>query len=54
MPRDVRGLLIADKAALAAQFRAWADAGLRRIIPSHGTVIDDPAPVLRRLAAELE
>lgn len=54
IPRDVRGLLIADKAALAGQFRAWADEGLDRIIPSHGTIIDDPAPVLRRLAAELE
>lgn len=54
VPRDVRGLLIADKAALAVQFRAWAEIdGLRRIIPSHGQVIDRPAGVLRRLADEL-
>lgn len=54
VPRDVRGLLIADKSALAAQFREWAELdGLARILPSHGQIIDDPAPVLRRLAAEL-
>jgi len=55
VPRDVRGLLIANKAALAAQFREWAGIdGLRRLIPSHGQIIDDPAPVLRRLADELD
>ena len=54
VPRDVRGLLIADKAALAAEFREWADLdGLARILPSHGQIINDPSPVLRRLAAEL-
>jgi hypothetical protein len=53
VPRDVRGLLIADKAALAAQFREWAEVGLDRLIPSHGDIIATPAPVLRRLANEL-
>jgi hypothetical protein len=54
MAREVRYLLVDDKAALAAQFRAWAELGPRRIIPSHGDIIDDPVPVLSRLAAELE
>ena len=55
VPRDVRGLLIHDKAALATQFRAWAEiGGLERIIPSHGEIIRDPAPTLRALAKELE
>ena len=54
VPRDVRGLLIEDKAALAAQLQEWAEIeGLARLLPSHGQIIDDPAPVLRRLAADL-
>ena len=53
MAREVRYLLVDDKAALAAQFRAWADLAPKRIIPSHGEIIDDPVPVLRRLAAQL-
>lgn len=54
VPRDVRGLLIADKAALAAQLREWAGLDdLARVLPSHGQIIDDPARVLRRLASEL-
>ncbi|MGZ2412203.1 hypothetical protein ACUXST_001624 [Sphingomonas sp. F9_3S_D5_B_2] len=55
VPRDVRGLLINDKEALATQFRLWAEIeGLERIIPSHGEIIADPGPVLRRLADELD
>jgi hypothetical protein len=44
-----------DKAALAAQFRQWADdASLKRIIVSHGEIIEDnPAGVLRDVAAAL-
>jgi hypothetical protein len=54
VPRDVRGLLIEDKAALASQLRAWAEIpGLTRIIPSHGEIIRNPAHVLRALASEL-
>jgi len=54
VPRDVRGLLIGDKAALAAQLLEWAELdGLPRLLPSHGQIINDPAAVLRRLAAEL-
>ena len=54
VPRDVRGALVADKAALAAQLLEWAELdGLARILPSHGQIIDDPAAILRRLAAEL-
>jgi len=55
VPRDVRGLLVEDKAALAAQLRAWAEVdGLKRIIPSHGEIIRNPAPVLRALAGKLD
>ena len=53
MAREVRYLLVDDKAALAAQFRVWAELAPTRIIPSHGDIIDDPVAVLRRLAAEL-
>jgi hypothetical protein len=45
-----------DKPALAAQFDAWAsDPDLKRIIVSHGDVIEeDPAGVLRSLAEALD
>jgi len=45
-----------DKSALAAQFRAWAnDPELRRIIVSHGDVIEaNAAQVLRALAEALD
>lgn len=56
VPRVVRHLLIKDKPALAAQLREWADMpGLRRIIPSHGEIIDDqPGAILRMLARSLD
>lgn len=45
---------IKDKAALAAQLREWAELpGLKRLIPSHGDIIDRPAALLRRLADSL-
>jgi hypothetical protein len=54
IPRTARRH-IKDSRALADQLREWAAiADLKRIIVSHGEPItDDPAGVLRRLAAEL-
>jgi hypothetical protein len=48
--------ILDDKAALAAQFSAWAtDPGLKRIVVSHGEIIEvDPAAVLRDVARTLE
>src|SRR5471030_1552916 len=56
VPIPVRVMMIHDKAALAAQFRQWAElASLKRILVSHGTIIeDDPRGALRKLAASLE
>lgn len=52
--RAAKRFFIKDKAALAAQFREWADIdGLKRIIPSHGDIIDRPSALLRRLADSL-
>jgi hypothetical protein len=55
VPRVVRHKVIEDPIALAAIFRAWAaNPELRRIIVSHGDVIeDDPPGVLRMLADKL-
>ena len=54
LPRIEKHLFLKDKAAFADQLEAWAATpGLRRIIPSHGDIIDQPATVLRRLAASL-
>ena len=40
--------------ALAAQFCAWAQNPLKRIVLSHGEPItDDPAAILREVAATL-
>ncbi len=52
VPRPVK---VSDPAELAAQFEEWAAIpGLRRIVPSHGEIIDDqPAAELRRLAQAL-
>lgn len=48
--------ILDDRAALAAQLRAWADiADLKRIIVSHGEIIeDDPKAVLRDVAKTLD
>jgi hypothetical protein len=56
LPKPVRIKLVDDPAALARQCRAWAALpGLRRIVPSHGEVIDQhPAIELERLAAAID
>jgi len=56
VPWPVKRRIIRDPAALAAQFRRWADAGgLARIIVSHGDPIEkDPAGALRVLADRLD
>ncbi len=55
VPRLYKARAIKDKAAVAAQFRAWAALPrLKRILVSHGAIIDDdPARVLRDLAQSL-
>jgi hypothetical protein len=47
-------MFVADPAALAGQFREWAAIpDLRRIIVSHGSIIDvAPAEALRRAAED--
>jgi len=46
---------IKDKVALGDQLRDWSQIdGLKRIIPSHGDIIDRPAALLKRLADSLE
>jgi hypothetical protein len=46
--------MVEDKKKLADQLRQWSEIpGLRRIIPSHGDIIDRPAPVLQKMADEL-
>jgi hypothetical protein len=53
--RPAKWFFIKDKAALAAQFREWARIdGLRRLIPSHGDIVDRPGPLLERLARSLD
>jgi hypothetical protein len=56
VPGPVKFAMVADKAALGAQLRRWADLpALRRILVSHGAMIDeDPAAALRELAAALD
>jgi hypothetical protein len=54
VPRVVKHRVIDDPAALAAQFRDWADMDdLRRIIVSHGDPIENPRDVLHALAKKL-
>lgn len=55
VPRLIRSMLIDDPRALADRFRSWARIdGLRRLIPSHGEIIESPASELVRLAATLD
>lgn len=54
MPREVRHAFIKDEAALAAQLRSWAAMpDLKRLIPSHGEIIDRPKRTLERIADSL-
>lgn len=55
IPRPIQARLVCDPGPLAAQLDQWAAiAGLRRIIPSHGEIIDNqPAAELGRLAQRL-
>ncbi|HEX4532858.1 MAG TPA: hypothetical protein VH000_01395, partial [Rhizomicrobium sp.] len=55
IPLPEKIAIIDDKPALARQFRQWADEpALKRIIVSHGDIIDDnPAQVLRDVARTL-
>jgi hypothetical protein len=56
IPRPIRSKLIADRQALAAQLDKWAGIpGLKRIVPSHGEIIEwQPAAELSRLAHMLK
>jgi hypothetical protein len=56
VPRIVRRSFVQDETAVAMQFRELADiAKLRRIIPSHGEIVDgSPAEALRRVASDFE
>jgi hypothetical protein len=55
VPRVIRHKVIDDEKALAALFENWAaDPALRRIIVSHGDIVEkNPAAVLRTLAKDL-
>ena len=56
IPGPVMAAIVRDKAELAAQLMRWADLpNLKRVLVSHGSVIDEDAPgVLRKLAASLD
>jgi hypothetical protein len=55
VPAPVKLAIVADKAALAAQLRRWAGMALKRIVVSHGEIIDrDPQGALQTLAATLD
>ena len=55
VPRPIRAKLVEDADSVAWQFKKWAAIpGLRRIMPSHGDVIENqPAAELNRLAHSL-
>ena len=54
VPRFVKRIMVEDKRKLANQLRQWSEIpGLRRIIPSHGDIIERPVPALKRMAEEL-
>jgi hypothetical protein len=54
VPRVVKLVMVKDKGKLAEQLREWSKIpNLRRIIPSHGDMIERPVQVLQRMAEEL-
>lgn len=54
MAREVKWLFVENKQALSAQLREWAAMrDLKRVIPSHGDIIERPGPVLERVANDL-
>ena len=54
VPRVVKRVMVEDQEKLAGQLRLWSEIpGLRRVIPSHGELIERPAAVLQRMAEEL-
>jgi len=54
VPRVVKRVMVENKQALAAQFREWSQLeDLRRLVPSHGEIIDRPAALLECLASEV-
>ena len=54
-PPVYKMMFLTDKAALKAKYEAWATTpGLKRIVPTHGLVVEnDPAGVLRAAAKRL-
>lgn len=54
VPRVVKRVMVKDKRELADQLREWSKIPeLRRIVPSHGDIVDRPARALQRMAEEL-
>jgi hypothetical protein len=54
VPRVVKRMMVKDKRKFAEQLREWsAIPTLRRIIPSHGDMIERPASALQKMAEEL-
>ena len=54
VPRVVKRAMVENAEKLAAQLRDWSEIpGLERLIPSHGDIIEHPAPSLRQIANSL-
>jgi hypothetical protein len=54
VPRVAKRIMVEDRKELTRQLRQWSKIPeLRRIVPSHGEIIDQPRPSLERMAEEL-
>jgi hypothetical protein len=54
VPRVVKRAMVEDEKKLAGQLHEWSEiSDLRRIVPSHGEIVDRPEPELTRMAEEL-